>query len=171
MDIRGTARKPSQCRARTFPKGVTLPFTSPVSFGRRCSHSGIGERVRVRSKPEPYSRHRGHRGPDPKIRVPVGPRHRRLADDRPPGPSGPLGYGARDGDRVASVSSPVGREYGYTIRLRQFECLGFSYENFSVLALDLPDNDDLDGLLGWNFLKEFDYEICSKKGILRISPA
>ena len=79
-----------------------------------------------------------------------------------------LGYSPRDGDRVAAVSSPVGREYGYTIRLKRFKCLGLSFEDLSVLALDLPEQTDIDGLLGWNFLQNFDYEVQSKRGILRV---
>ena len=82
-----------------------------------------------------------------------------------------LGYSARDGDRMASVSSPIGREFGYTIRLRRFECLGFSFEDFSVLAMDVTDSDEIDGLPGLNFLKAFDYQICSKKGLIRIARA
>jgi predicted aspartyl protease len=82
-----------------------------------------------------------------------------------------LGYGARQGEAITVIRSAVGREQGYLIRVAGFECLGFQFSDFRVHAHDLPDSYDLDGLLGLNFLDQFDYAIHSRRGRILTSHA
>jgi predicted aspartyl protease len=81
-----------------------------------------------------------------------------------------LGYSARDAESFSSVSSIVGREYGYRIRVQEFEALGHAFPDFQVAAHDFPDGFGIDGLLGLSFLRRFDYEIRSKRGEIRVVP-
>ncbi|MBI5512483.1 MAG: retroviral-like aspartic protease family protein [Deltaproteobacteria bacterium] len=81
-----------------------------------------------------------------------------------------LGYGAREAESLSSVSSIVGREYGYRIRVREFEALGYAFADFEVAAHDFPDGFGIDGLLGLSFLRRFNYEIRSKHGEIHVAP-
>ena len=42
-----------------------------------------------------------------------------------------IGYGARDGQGTTSVSTAIGKEHGYTLRLSQFTALGFLCQTFA----------------------------------------
>ena len=55
-----------------------------------------------------------------------------------------LGYSAREADGLSSVSSIVGREIGYRIRVREFQALGYAFPNFSVAAHHFPDGFGID---------------------------
>ncbi len=82
-----------------------------------------------------------------------------------------LGYSARDAESFSSVSSIVGREFGYRIRVQEFEALGHAFPDFQVAARDFPDGFGIDGLLGLSSLRRFNYEIRSKCGEIRVIPA
>jgi predicted aspartyl protease len=71
-----------------------------------------------------------------------------------------LGYSARDGTRRARVHTAVGSEQGYILRVAELSALGFSLPGSLVHVFDLG-HDDIDGLLGMNFLSAFNYEIRS----------
>lgn len=71
-----------------------------------------------------------------------------------------IGYSARDGMRRARVRTAVGSEEGYVLRVAEIAVLGFAMPSFSVHVFDLGD-DDIDGLVGLNFLSDFNYEIRS----------
>jgi len=70
-----------------------------------------------------------------------------------------LGYSARDGDKITSISSANAEpEQGYRLRVRHFHALGFGFHDFRIHAHDLPDYG-VDGLLGMDFLEKFDFEV------------
>jgi len=71
-----------------------------------------------------------------------------------------LGYSARDGFKRTRVHTAIGEETGYALRVAEFTVLDFTMRNFSVNVFDLG-HDDIDGLLGMNFLSEFNYEVRS----------
>ena len=75
-----------------------------------------------------------------------------------------LGYSPRHGEAITSVSSAIGKEPGYMLRVSRFASLGFSFPDFPVHVHDLPDGIGIDGLLGLSFLRRFNYEIRSKEG-------
>jgi predicted aspartyl protease len=77
-----------------------------------------------------------------------------------------LGYGAHMGDRRTVVRSAIGSEPGYLMRVARFGVLGFELADFSIHVHDLPD-DDIDGLLGLDFLRRLDYEVRSARGEIR----
>jgi clan AA aspartic protease (TIGR02281 family) len=73
-----------------------------------------------------------------------------------------IGYGPRDGFRRTKVHTATGEEEGYALRLAEFTVLGFTLTSFPVNIFDLG-HDDIDGLLGMNFLSDFNYEIRSSE--------
>jgi hypothetical protein len=66
------------------------------------------------------------------------------------------------------VSSAIGKERGYMLRVTRFASLGFSFANFAVHVHDLPDGIGIDGLLGLSFLRHFNYEVRSQEGRIHI---
>ena len=82
-----------------------------------------------------------------------------------------LGYSPRDGEHVMTVRSAIGREQGWTLRVRQFLALGFVIPDYRIHVFDLATGDDIDGLIGLSFLNELNYEVRSKEGRLRAERA
>ena len=78
-----------------------------------------------------------------------------------------LGYSARDGEHTATVTTALGREPGYLLRVARFSAFGHSFNDFRVNVHDLTDASGIDGLLGLDFLRHFNYEIRSKEGSIR----
>ena len=74
-----------------------------------------------------------------------------------------IGYSARDGIRPTRVRTAVGNEEGYLLRVAELEALGFAMPSFPVHVFDLG-HEDIDGLVGLNFLSELNYEIRSAEG-------
>lgn len=81
------------------------------------------------------------------------------------------GYGDRDIIRRTIVRSVIGSERGHLLHVARFTALGFSIRDFPVHAFELPPGHHLDGLLGLNFLRHFNYEIRSIDGLIRIERA
>jgi predicted aspartyl protease len=75
-----------------------------------------------------------------------------------------LGYNPRDGEAITVMRSAVGHESGYLIRVEKFGCLRHQSRNLRVHAQDLPDGWNLDGLIGLNYLRQFNYEVRSQEG-------
>jgi len=82
-----------------------------------------------------------------------------------------LGYSARDGEHVMTVRSAIGREQGWTLRVRSFSALGFVVPDYRIHVFDLATGDDIDGLLGLSYLDQFNYEVRSREGRLRVERA
>ena len=80
-----------------------------------------------------------------------------------------LGYSARDGIQEATVSGPTGPlEVGYTLHLNEITVLGKKFSKPLVAAFDFDhlDNANIDGLLGFDLIKEFHLELNGPKGEL-----
>jgi hypothetical protein len=71
-----------------------------------------------------------------------------------------IGYCARDAIMRARVRTALGEEDGYFLRVAELTVLGFTLASFPVNVFDLG-HDDIDGLLGMNFLSDFNYDIRS----------
>lgn len=77
-----------------------------------------------------------------------------------------LGYSPRQGDAITTVSSALGKEPGYLLRVQRFSALGFAETDFRVHVHDLGDNAGIDGLVGLNFLCQLNLEIRPREGRL-----
>lgn len=82
-----------------------------------------------------------------------------------------LGYSPRQGEQITSVTSAIGKERGYMLRVSQLASLGFSFDDFAVHVHDLPEGIGIDGLLGLSFLRRFNYEVRSVEGRILIDRA
>jgi predicted aspartyl protease len=71
-----------------------------------------------------------------------------------------IGYSARDGIKRARVRTAMGSEEGYLLLVAKLEALGVTIPSCPVHVFDLG-HEDIDGLLGLNFLYELNYEIRS----------
>ena len=70
-----------------------------------------------------------------------------------------LGYSARDGEDISRISTAnEAPELGYKLRVRQFQALGVGFRDFLIHAHELPSYG-VEGLLGMDFLEEFDFEV------------
>jgi predicted aspartyl protease len=69
-----------------------------------------------------------------------------------------VGYSARDGFKRTKVHTAVGVEEGYVVLVAALSTLGFTLPGFGIQVFDLG-HDDIDGLLGMNFLSDFNFEI------------
>lgn len=82
-----------------------------------------------------------------------------------------LGYSARDGIHEAVVSGPTGPlQSGYTLCLKGLTVLGKKFSQPLVAAFDFDhlDNANIDGLLGFDLIKEFHLELNGPKGELLV---
>lgn len=78
-----------------------------------------------------------------------------------------LGYSPKDAAVVTTVTFVVGIETGYRRRATRFAALEFEHVDFVVHAHDLSEECCLDGLPGLNFLRQLNYEVRSKEGVIR----
>jgi len=81
-----------------------------------------------------------------------------------------IGYSARDAILRSRVRTAIGAEDGYYLRVAELTVLGFTLSRFPVNVFDLG-YDDIDGLLGMNFLSDFNYDIRSIERCIRIEKA
>ncbi len=80
-----------------------------------------------------------------------------------------LGYSARDGLHQTRVHTAIGSEEGYVLQVAEFVALGTTLQRFPVHVFDLG-HDDLDGLVGLNFLNQFNYEVRSVERWILVEP-
>lgn len=69
-----------------------------------------------------------------------------------------LGYTRRDGFKRATVHTAIGEEHGYWVRVAELTVLGVAAPNFALTVFPLG-HKDIDGLVGMNFLRHFNFEV------------
>ena len=79
-----------------------------------------------------------------------------------------LGIVIDDNTPVHRVSTASGYGYAHEVEINLMELKGYRVHNIKALVIELPGQEGV-GLLGQNFLRYFQVEIDSKKGILRLS--
>lgn len=78
-----------------------------------------------------------------------------------------LGYSARDGHGFSTVSSAVGKERGYRLKIEGLEALGRKIGPIEILCHDLMEQG-VEGLLGMSFLKQFNWCLYPEKQVISI---
>jgi clan AA aspartic protease (TIGR02281 family) len=68
-----------------------------------------------------------------------------------------IGYSRRDAYKEATVTTAVGDERGYWIHVAELDVLGVATPDFPITVF--PLGRDIDGLVGMNFLRNFNFEI------------
>jgi predicted aspartyl protease len=71
-----------------------------------------------------------------------------------------IGYGPHHGFKRTTVHSATGVERGYVVRVAEFGALGFSVPRLPINVFALG-HMDIHGLVGMNFLSNFNYEVRS----------
>jgi clan AA aspartic protease (TIGR02281 family) len=71
-----------------------------------------------------------------------------------------IGYSARDAIKRTRVHTAISSEEGYLLRVAELDVLGLAMTSFPVHVFDLG-HEDIDGLVGMNFLSELNYEVRS----------
>jgi predicted aspartyl protease len=69
-----------------------------------------------------------------------------------------VGYTRREGFKRAKVHTAIGEEHGYWVRVAEFTVLGVATPNFALTVFPLG-HKDIDGLVGMNFLRHFNFEV------------
>lgn len=69
-----------------------------------------------------------------------------------------IGYTEHDGYRSAKVRTAVGEEHGYWLRVAELTTLGVTTPRFALTVFPLG-HQDIDGLIGMNFLRYFNLEL------------
>lgn len=82
-----------------------------------------------------------------------------------------LGYSVRDGEHVMTIRSAIGKEHGWTLRVKRFGALGFIVPDYRLHVFELATGDDIDGLIGLTFLKQFNCEFRFAEGRIRVERA
>jgi predicted aspartyl protease len=82
-----------------------------------------------------------------------------------------LGYSPRHGESFTKIRSAVAEEPGYMLRIDRLRALGHELTDFRVDVHDLPEGYGIEGLLGLSFLRQFNYEVRSVEGRIRVERA
>jgi clan AA aspartic protease (TIGR02281 family) len=69
-----------------------------------------------------------------------------------------IGYTRRDGYKKAKVHTAVGEEKGHWLRVAEFSVLGVTTPDFALAVFPLG-HEDIEGLVGMNFLRYFNFEV------------
>ncbi|HWO18863.1 MAG TPA: hypothetical protein VNO30_08805 [Kofleriaceae bacterium] len=63
-----------------------------------------------------------------------------------------------------SVTTAIGQEHGYLLKVARLEALGITLTAFPVHVFDLAERYGIEGLVGLNLLRKLNYEIRSEEG-------
>jgi predicted aspartyl protease len=80
-----------------------------------------------------------------------------------------IGYTARDGIRRTRVHTAISSEEGFLLSVAELTALGVVAPNVLVHVFDLG-HDDIDGLVGLNFLNQLNYDIRSAERRILVEP-
>lgn len=115
---------------------------------------------------------------DAKIKGPLGSRKVRLVFDT--GCALPqidtclienLGYNASDGDQQINIVGATGEPHqGYQLRIEELKFFGVAFKQVKIGALDFDflGTYRIDGLLGFDLIKELHLEVDGPNGMLKI---
>lgn len=81
-----------------------------------------------------------------------------------------IGYGPSNRLRSTVVRSAIGEEKGFSIRVESIAALRVRVSNLEVHVFDLG-YDDVDGLLGMNFLNKLYYDVRFAEQLILVQPA
>ena len=79
-----------------------------------------------------------------------------------------LGYDPASSERRQRIFTGSGVEFCPVVTLKKMTSLGMAVQDIDVLCHDLPEGSCVDGLLGLNFLRMFDFEIKYSQGTIQL---
>lgn len=81
-----------------------------------------------------------------------------------------LGYSSRDAIMRTRVPTPAGVQQGRLFRVNRFHALGAELSSFVVQALAFNDEYGVDGLLGMNFLENYNFTVRPRDRQVHLEP-
>jgi clan AA aspartic protease (TIGR02281 family) len=81
-----------------------------------------------------------------------------------------LGYSSRDAIARTRVTTPAGVQQGHLFRVDRFATLGAEISSFVIQALALDDEYGVNGLLGMNFLENFNFTVRPREMEIHLEP-
>lgn len=80
-----------------------------------------------------------------------------------------LGYSSRDALGIKLVRGAAGDPVeGYIVKLSSIKLFGNEYKDVHILTYDFKDYPGLDGLVGWNLIKQLHLELNGPQETLKI---
>lgn len=80
-----------------------------------------------------------------------------------------LGYSANDAVEIRRVKGAVGESIeGYVVKVSRLSVFGKLLKDVPVLAYDFENFRGIDGLLGWDVIKQLHLELNGQDGILKV---
>ena len=82
-----------------------------------------------------------------------------------------LGYSAAEGEQIVSAYGPAGEmQTGYSLKISKIEVLGITFEAPSVAVYDFDNlsTSKIDGLLGFDLIKQLKLEMDGPEGELTV---
>ena len=79
-----------------------------------------------------------------------------------------LGYDPADPEGRQRIFTGSGVELCPVVTVKKMTALGMAVEDIKILCHDLPEGSCVDGLLGLNFLRMFDFEIRYSEGMISL---
>jgi aspartyl protease family protein len=79
-----------------------------------------------------------------------------------------VGYDPATTRKRINIVTGSGVETAPKLKVKRLRALGVEMENIEIVCHDLPPEARVDGLLGLNFLRNFDIHIQFKQGIIEI---
>ena len=86
----------------------------------------------------------------------------------PPDAALDLGYDPVKSKARKRIFTGSGVELCPLVTVRSITALGMTVKNLDVLCHDLPEGSCVDGLLGLNFLKHYDFAVKYSEGIIEL---
>ena len=81
-----------------------------------------------------------------------------------------IGYSSNDAILRTRVPTPAGVQHGHLFRVRRFSALGADRLDFVVQGLALADEYGVDGLLGMNFLEQYNFTVRPRDQQIHLEP-
>jgi predicted aspartyl protease len=82
-----------------------------------------------------------------------------------------IGYSARDAEYVRGVQGAIGGvQEGYVVRLKKLSVFGVDFQDLPVLVYDFDNfkEQGIDGLLGFDVIKQLHVEMDGPQGVLKV---
>lgn len=78
-----------------------------------------------------------------------------------------VGYSRRDAYKESTVHTAIGKERGYWIHVAEFTVLDVTTPDFALTVFPLG-HKDIDGLVGMNFLRHFNFEVRPEECLIHL---
>lgn len=80
-----------------------------------------------------------------------------------------MGYSAKDGEKLMRIHSAAGEAIeGYVVRVKRLSLFGIDLKDVAILCYDFDNYPEIDGLLGFDLIKQLHLEMDGPQGVLKV---